>query len=707
MTLAAPAAFAVALTLGLAGVLATYLLKLRRRPALVSTILFWPNAAHDTEVNIPLRALRATPLLLLHVLIVFLLALALGRPLLGDPAPPDRLILLIDRSASMSARDQPAGPTRLDQALAHARSVIDNRQRAASQPELTIIAFDSAPEVLLLASRHTPDALRALASITPTDLPGRPEPALDLARSIATAPADAADATTNEIQEADDADDAPAPRAALLWLTDAPAAPLLRRLLGSQTAPTADTTAASVWTPPEPTRPPATNVGITALAARRDPQSPSTALAQVTLTHTAAQPVTIALSWSLNGLPIGQRALTLPPNQPLTLTIPIDAPAGGLLRLALTPEDALAADDTAALALDPPRPPRVTWLRPATAGPPNAFMLATLQALTNDTLDVRAIDPADLSGQLAAPNAATNTATSTAGPTADALVIESLPLADLPALPSLLLAAAPPTLLAPSPASPAAFTSPAPILTWDREHPVLRYLSLDTLEVSRGFWLPDDLPTPHHPADAYAPLARGPRGPLIASLTRGTTRHLILGFTPADSTWSFDAGLAIFLADALAWLTSTRDDVAAAPIATPLTLRSPPPAGSTPAPLTLRGPIDRGPSIPPITRAATPDAAGLAAPGLLPHAGVYTLTNATRPVAAVALLDPAETAIHTPQPAQDGGQPAEAAATARDRASLTAAVSNLFSRDLWPLCLLAAFALLTIEWFAFALTARR
>ncbi|MFY7874007.1 MAG: dihydroxy-acid dehydratase, partial [Pirellula sp.] len=48
--------------------LALYLLKLRRRPLRVVSTLFWPRASEDAQVNVPLRWLRPSWLLLLHLL---------------------------------------------------------------------------------------------------------------------------------------------------------------------------------------------------------------------------------------------------------------------------------------------------------------------------------------------------------------------------------------------------------------------------------------------------------------------------------------------------------------------------------------------------------------------------------------------------------------------------------------------------------------
>src|SRR5580704_10124585 len=94
-----------------------YFLKLRRREQLVPSTLLWKKAIQDLQVNAPFQKLRRNLLLLLQLLLLAMLLLALAQPILNyTPGAKDRSIILIDRSASMSANDGPGGITRLDQA---------------------------------------------------------------------------------------------------------------------------------------------------------------------------------------------------------------------------------------------------------------------------------------------------------------------------------------------------------------------------------------------------------------------------------------------------------------------------------------------------------------------------------------------------------------------------------------------------------------
>lgn len=105
------------------------LLHLRRerlRRVVVPSLLLWQHIAPTTGKE-QKRMLPITLLLLLHLFIATLLALALGRPqwlssLLGSSE--QHSIVVVDTSTSMAAQESFAG-TRLDQARAHVQGLID------------------------------------------------------------------------------------------------------------------------------------------------------------------------------------------------------------------------------------------------------------------------------------------------------------------------------------------------------------------------------------------------------------------------------------------------------------------------------------------------------------------------------------------------------------------------------------------------------
>src|ERR1700709_2699061 len=81
-----------------------YFLKLRRREMTVSSTFLWKKAIQDLQVNAPFQKLRRNLLLLLQMLLLLALLLAFARPVANyKPGPGKRTVILIDRSASMSA----------------------------------------------------------------------------------------------------------------------------------------------------------------------------------------------------------------------------------------------------------------------------------------------------------------------------------------------------------------------------------------------------------------------------------------------------------------------------------------------------------------------------------------------------------------------------------------------------------------------------
>src|SRR5690242_18346362 len=83
-----------------------YFLKLRRREMVVASTILWRKAIQDLQVNAPFQRLRRNLLLLLQLLILLALLLAFSRPVTSYRPPPGAVsVILIDRSASMAAKD--------------------------------------------------------------------------------------------------------------------------------------------------------------------------------------------------------------------------------------------------------------------------------------------------------------------------------------------------------------------------------------------------------------------------------------------------------------------------------------------------------------------------------------------------------------------------------------------------------------------------
>ncbi|HSU66831.1 MAG TPA: BatA and WFA domain-containing protein, partial [Tepidisphaeraceae bacterium] len=122
-----------------------YFLKLRRRETVVPSTLLWRKAIQDLQVNAPFQKLRRNLLLLLQLLILLALLLAFSRPVTSYKPPPGAVsVILIDRSASMSARDMD-GKTRLEEAK---RQAIDQVNSMGKEASAMVVAFDTSAETL-------------------------------------------------------------------------------------------------------------------------------------------------------------------------------------------------------------------------------------------------------------------------------------------------------------------------------------------------------------------------------------------------------------------------------------------------------------------------------------------------------------------------------------------------------------------------------
>jgi hypothetical protein len=164
---------------GAAAITALYLARLRRRQVVVAFAPLWLGFAGEPRATRVARRLR-------HWLSLALALALYGAILLGaadpNPAVVDRtgrsLIILIDRSASMSARDEPG--TRLGVARARASEIADGLD-GADRALVASFAADAMADSGFEGDRRRLD--RAIADVTPSDEPG------DLPRALAFAAA--------------------------------------------------------------------------------------------------------------------------------------------------------------------------------------------------------------------------------------------------------------------------------------------------------------------------------------------------------------------------------------------------------------------------------------------------------------------------------------------------------------------------------------
>ena len=147
-------------------VVTLYLLKLTRHEVRVPFVALWEKAAADKRTARLFSRLKRIWSLLLTLLIVALLALALGDPRAAFLKRPGRnIVLLVDTSESMRASDE--RPTRLQKALLLAAHEIEN---LSNEDKMLVATLDATanPETPLT---HDSAALReGIARIRASDL---------------------------------------------------------------------------------------------------------------------------------------------------------------------------------------------------------------------------------------------------------------------------------------------------------------------------------------------------------------------------------------------------------------------------------------------------------------------------------------------------------------------------------------------------------
>ena len=653
-----PTALALTFLSPLAGVLAgaiagpillsLYFLRLRRRALRVSSTLLWERAVQDLQVNAPFRWIRPSWLLLLQALILALLCVAAARPAIDLPAVEGgRVILLIDRSASMSATDAEGG-SRLDDAKREAIDLVGRLSGGGTR--FMVVAYAARARTVASFTADTGALGAAIRAIEPTDQPARVDEAARVVNAFATR---------------SEAESGEPPRVVLL--SDGGAA--------SASGPPVALAGAEVEfvrVGPEPGAE-GENIGIVAMSARRDFDDPALVRVFVRLRSNAADPRSVSLVLSLDGEAQGADTIDVPGRGPdgapgeAARTYSLRNTTGGVLVGTLGRPDALASDDDAGLVLSRPLGPSIMVVRPGAARTVGETELIralefaeprALRDVTRAEYTERAGSPGFFEG-------------------VDLVVYHGVRPESLPPAPSLSFDA---TLPIPGLGVIDAEPGDAPFTVWTRSHPLMAYMPLDRSVVRSPRRI--ELPAPDSGATTET-LAWTRAGPAIVEIEADGLRRVVVAFDVDRSRWYEDWSLRVFAQNAVDTLAlgAARLSGDAWTTAEPVAVN----AGDDPGPFRLTGPGGA-------SREARPDPTGRVALGLLPRAGLYRLEGGggSRTIAAN-LFDPSETLIRTSDRVDLAGR--EARATP---------VSGLAPRELWPYAVAAALALLVLEWFVFA-----
>ena len=528
MTFLNPLALAFAALVPLIVVL--YLLKLRRQPAQVSTLMFWQRVTADNRRRALFQRLRQVLSLLLHLLIFGLLLLALARPELrsfrGTEAGLSTVVIL-DARARMQARTADGG-TR----FAAARRVAEGFLRRASsrQPVALLAEEGAAARVIVGLSGEERALLDGLDTVQPTDAGGRIEDAVTLASELLAS--------------------RPGARRIVLLTDRAPELPATLAASGEvETRIVGDGDV------------PGENVGITRLTARALPNSPETyeALIEVENFGTRRQAGNVELAFE--GRLFDVKPFDLAPGEhrmdiypALAARTGIANPRGWLtahLNLDDKSADAFPLDDDAFAAVPPPHPTHVLLV---TRG--NWFLESLLKAddqITFDQLTPDAFHPGQAAGF-------------------DAIVLDDfLPAGfdtpgHLPGQGNFLF-----LRRAPFPVADPETELEHPVVTdMDAASPLLRLVNLRDATVLRAaaWMLPETASdTASTETWRYAVPVRSLEHPLVVSGDRGRAQRLVaVAFGATDSDLPLHVAFPLFVHNAVTWLAGRENGVDSAEI---------------------------------------------------------------------------------------------------------------------------------------------
>jgi hypothetical protein len=660
-------AAAIAAAVAVPALLVLYFLKLRRREMPVSSTILWKKAIQDLQVNAPFQRLRRNLLLFLQLLLLALLLLALAKPVVNvTPTPGKTTVILIDRSASMSATNADGKTTRLDEARRRAKELVNAMPREATA---MVIAFDDRAEMMQPWTTDTNLLRQAIDRVQPTDRKTK----LKLAYQLAEAKLFFIPEQNRSNVEPPDVrvfSDGRALDANELSIKS----PVTLERVGDDTA---------------------ANVAVVALNAKRNYERPTEVQVFARLANFGPEPVASSVELTVDGQPVqtgSSTAVYLLPErwserqrqeyarkagnrqESASVEFQLDLTQSAVVRVEQTRKegDALAADDVAQVVVPPPKQLSVLLVSDG-----NYFLELVMrsqpQLAKMDVMSPVAFEenkPGDY----------------------DVYVFDRYKPKQLPQAGNFMYFGTVPDGLrvkavrdpAGAPVMLEYAEDAATVLDWDRDHPILRGPSFNQMWVSRSLKL--DVPL-----DSQV-LIDGMKGPLVVLHRENNAVHLITAFDILDSTLPIppvSQSFVLFIYNTLEYLAVGSD----------MDVRQTLEPGSTPR--IPRSALVKGGGDP-IKQLALLDPAGGRTPLTVPDAGDFVLPGLERvgiyqtdpPIPqfermAVNLLDPNESNL-IPAASAPGGKPEDVKEG-----------SGLVRRDLWRYLMMGGIAMLFVEWWVY------
>lgn len=641
------AIYAAAVTLPL--LLLLYFLKLKRSEQIISSTLLWKRAVQDLQVNAPFQKIRRNILLLLQLLMLLAILLALAGPILSlTTGPGRRFVLLIDRSASMSADD--VEPTRLDAAKKQASTFVESLRGKVffslkdETDQVMIIGFDDHAKVMCNFTSDKHQLRSAIEAITTGNGGSALAEAIVVAKAFAQSPGTEANNRTAETP------------AQLILFSDGRIRDVEQIAIGPD-----ELIFNCIGESQQ-------NIAITAMQARRSYENPDEISVFATIANYDTEQTTCDVQLSINDDVQAIRAVTIPPQktgentvtaQPgkVSIDFSLSHVEAGVLEVRQLTSDSLACDDAAWAILSPPR--QLTVLLVTTG---NIVLESALQSCPLAQLEVYSPDEFE---------AIDFGALSVKQPY-DVIVLDNYTPNQLPRCRYLVFGRPPNGI----DVSVSEQLKGQVIVDWRPRHPVLKYVNLMNLFAAKSYKMA-------LPRDAEI-LAEFGQGPAIALVRRSGSVFLLAGFDVLQTNWPFEPGFILFCYNATAFLgmQAGQSQEANLLVGQPIIVE-----GLQPGILAeVSGPGFSGKEI-------KANAAGtIRFPGI-DRAGVYSLKVPEKPLRlfAVNLLDLQESNIEPVREIILSGQSVQARDNPPGRSNL----------PLWPILVGIALVLACLEWLVY------
>ena len=703
MTWLTPTLGIIAASIAVPTLVILYFLKLRRRDLEISTTLLWKKAIQDLQANAPFQKLRRNILLLLQLIALGAALVAVAQPRLkGDSPVGSRHVIMIDRSASMSAKDEKNDKgepiTRLEKAKDEAIKLVDSLREPGlfdktSGDQGMLIVFDNTAKAVQTFTPDKDTLKNAIRAITPTDAPTLVDEAFRLARAQAprrTMP-----------------DTRPDANGAVIELPAGPVGTI--HLFSDGKLPDAEKAQASredVVIFHAVGKPDATNIGITSLRAQRSIENANQLSVFVALQNTAKEDRKVDVEIQVDGTIAKITSVDLPGAKLEEVNgdqakpagggeaaaaerrlspgiggavLKLDRPQGGIVTVhANVPaDDALSTDDTAWIVVPPAKNLAVAIV---TKG--NLFLGSALEGLPGGKAPV-----------IYAPDQYEAARSANKMGEFDVVVLDGY----LPTMPKDSASPLPPgryLIMGAVPGGPQGLIDKGPgdptqFVDWSRDHPALRGVSLDAPFIGKSRIV--EIPK----GAAAKALAFDGNGPDIIELSAAESRAIVVPFDLTETDWWRHVSFVVFLAQAVQYLGD--EGAGLGQMVQPggvLTDRVPPNSKELRVRLPDRTEVEMG----------LPSPDGTVVFGPVQRAGVYQVSwagapgptdakvgdRAVRPFAAN-LLDAAESDIGT----------ASSLALANTKVSADPNAQAATTKQLWPWLLLGAFVVILFEWFVY------